>query len=151
VKRRGYTGTAYVPHDAKVPNFETGRTRIETMLAEGFRPQVIPDHSVEDRINAAKLTLARTIFNGDTCASGLEALRQYRQEWDDKARVFKNTPKHDWASHPADSWGYLAMAWREFIAPRPPDAAPRLKGLNEMTIDEFIAAESGGPERADRV
>ena len=29
VKRRGYNGFVYVPHDAKVPSFETGRTRIE--------------------------------------------------------------------------------------------------------------------------
>lgn len=151
VRRRGYNGVAYVPHDAKVPNFETGRTRIETMLSEAFRPQVVSDHSPDERINAAKLTLARTIFNGDKCASGLEALRQYRQEWDEKARVFKNVPKHDWASHPADSFGYLAMAWREFIAPVAPPPPPRFRGLNELTIEEYITAETGGPEKRDRV
>jgi len=82
----------------------------------------------------------------------LEALRQYKQEWDDKARVFKNTPKHDWASHPADAFGYLAMAWREHIQPEIDRTAPKpMRGLNEITIDEYISAETGGYEKRDRV
>src|SRR5256885_5384888 len=35
VVARGYDGFNYVPHDAKVPSFETGRTRIETMMLYG--------------------------------------------------------------------------------------------------------------------
>lgn len=152
IRRRGYSGFAYVPHDAKVPNFETGRTRIETMLGEGHRPVLVSDHHVSDRINAAKLTIGRTRFNGRSCAAGLEALRQYRQDWDDKARVFKNTPKHDWASHPADAFGYLAMAWREHIQPEIDMAEPvKLRGLNETTFDELTDFHEGGHEKRDRV
>ncbi len=152
IKERHYTGTCYVPHDAKVPSFETGRTRIETMLAEGVKPLLVADHRVEDRIHAAKLTIPKCRFDGGRCASGLEALRQYKQEWDDKARVFKNTPKHDWASHPADAFGYMAMAWREHIQPEIDRTAPKqMRGLNEITMDEYIFAETGGYEKRDRV
>lgn len=152
VKRRGYVGFAYVPHDAKVPSFETGRTRIETMLAEGHKPVLVADHRVEDRIHAAKLTIPRSRFNATNCASGLEALRQYRQDWDDKARVFRNTPRHDWASHPADAFGYLAMAWKQHIQPEIDRTAPKtVRGLNEITFDEFMTAETGGYEKRDRV
>ena len=30
---------------------------------------------------------------------GVECLRSYRTEWDEKARAFKLTPAHNWASH----------------------------------------------------
>ena len=152
VRERGYTGFAYVPHDARVPDFATGRTRIETMLAEKFRPVVVSNYTVEDGISAAKLTLPRTRFDGGKCASGLEALRQYKQDWDEKARVFKNAPRHDWASHSADAFRYLALAWKEHIQPTIDKAQkPVIKGLNEITFDELMANENVTGERAERV
>jgi hypothetical protein len=62
------------------------------------RPVLVPDHHIDDGINAVKLTFPRLIFNGTNCRIGIEALRQYRAEWDDKARVFRTVPRHDWAS-----------------------------------------------------
>jgi hypothetical protein len=49
------------------------------------------------------------------CAKGLEALREYKAEWDDDLRTFRKTPLHNWASHAADAWRYLSVAWREPI------------------------------------
>jgi phage terminase large subunit len=51
-------------------------------------------------------------FDKKRCAQGLEALRSYRVEWDEKARAFKKTPEHNWASHGADAWRYLSLSWR---------------------------------------
>jgi phage terminase large subunit len=140
VIKRGYDGFDYVPHDARVPSFETGRTRIETMMAPQFKrkPVLVADHHVDDGINAVKLMLPRTVFNADTCAPGIEALRQYVQEWDDKARVFKKTPKHNWASHAADALRYLAMAWREMKHIGPPEKTPLFIPNEEMTIGDWI-------------
>lgn len=139
VRKRGYTGFAYVPHDAKVPSFETGRTRIETMLSHSFQARVVADHRVDDGINAAKLLLPRTRFNATACASGIEALRQYRQDWDEKARVFKTTPLHNWASHPADAYRYLAMGYREYVEMKPERVEPDFKPLPQLTYDEFFS------------
>ena len=152
IKRRGYTGVAYVPHDARVPNFETGRTRLETLFAEKITPVLVANHHVEDGINAAKLTIGSTRFNGKACGIGLEALRQYRQDYDDKLRVFKNTPRHDWASHPADAFRYLAMAWKEHIQPVIDKATPpKMVGLNETTFSEFMDFHNGSNEKRERV
>src|ERR1019366_5415307 len=63
VNERGYSGTDFVPHDAKVPDFTTGRTRIETMIAEDRKPVLVAMHGVDDGINAAKLTLPRCVFS----------------------------------------------------------------------------------------
>ena len=46
-------------------------------------------------------------------AGGLSALEQYRREWDDEKKCFKPTAVHDWTSHPADAFRYLAMSWKK--------------------------------------
>jgi phage terminase large subunit len=149
---RGYDGFDYVPHDARVPSFETGRTRIETMMGPQFRrkPVLVADHHVDDGINAVKLMLPRVVFNGPACASGIEALRQYVQEWDEKARVFKKTPKHNWASHAADALRYLAMAWREMKHETPEEKPPLFIPNEEMTIGDWVkfSKREGKRERA---
>ena len=54
-------------------------------------------------INAGRKTIPFARFDAKRCAQGLEALRSYRTEWDEKARAFKKTPEHNWASHGADA------------------------------------------------
>lgn len=126
--------TDWVPHDARVKELGTGRTRVETMLSLGLRPRVVPAHGLMDGINAARLTIARCWFDADRCKDGLEALRQYQSEYDEKARTFKDTPKHDWTSHTADAFRYMAMAWRELAG----DAKPR-DPIKELTRPRTIA------------
>jgi hypothetical protein len=57
-------------------------------------------------------------------AQGLEALRAYRVEWDEKARAFKKTPEHNWASHGADAWRYLSLSWRAPMREPEPGKVP---------------------------
>lgn len=137
---RDYHGTDYVPHDAKVPSLETGRTRVETLVKLGRDPSVIANHHVIDGINAARLTFPRIWFDRVKCQDGLEALRQYRAEYDEKTRAFKDTPKKDWATHPADAFRYLAMAWRELTAAEP--AKPTIQQIiaKKPTLDEVVTA-----------
>ena len=65
-----------------------------------------------DGINAGRKTIPFARFDASACAQGLECLRSYRTEWDEKARAFKKTPEHNWASHGADAWRYLSLSWR---------------------------------------
>ena len=94
VKNRGYFGKCYVPHDISVKSFESGRTRIQTLVGAGLNPIPVPLHSVPDRINAAQLTIPRCRFNSIKCEHGLAGLREYCRDWDDRLKVFKDSPKH---------------------------------------------------------
>lgn len=137
---KGYfRGFDFVPHDAKVAEIGTGRTRVETMIRAGLKPRLVPDHSVDDGINAATVTLGRTYFHKPTCANGIEALKAYRRKWDEKLRTFVNIPTHDWASHPADAFRYLAMAWRELTAFQVPanDRQLVVGPGNTVTMDDL--------------
>lgn len=120
-------GTHYLPHDVRAIILGMKRTRLEQLmeLLKGHgKLSVVTHHEVADGINAARMTLKRTWFDADKCKFALEALRQYRTEYDEKAKVFKKTPKHDWSSHCADAFRYLAMAWREIVGEPPPKPKP---------------------------
>ena len=65
-----------------------------------------------DGINAARVTISQAHFDAGRCAKAIEALRHYQAEWDEEACVYRKAPRHDWTSHAADSFRYLALAWR---------------------------------------
>lgn len=110
----------YLPHDAKIRELGTGKSRVETLAQLGRKVALIPGHKVDDGINAVRLALPRMWFDEERCAHGIECLRQYRSDYDDKAKAFRDRPKHDWTSHSADAMRYLAMAYREMVpAPKP--------------------------------
>lgn len=117
-------GIDFVPHDAKVKEWGTGKTRVETMTALGLHPQLVPLATLADGINAVRRTLPLCVFHPRTETSGMSALEQYHREWDDELKAFRDAPVHNWASHPSDSFRYLSQAWRH--APRlPAPAMPR--------------------------
>src|SRR5436190_12506588 len=105
-------GSAFVPHDAKVKEWGSGRTRVETMSAMGLKPQLVPLASLDDGINAVRRTLPLCVFHPRCEDGGISALEQYRREWDDEKKCFMQKPLHDWSSNPADSFRYLAQSWR---------------------------------------
>jgi hypothetical protein len=112
-RERGWIhGNDYVPHDAKIKEWGSGRTRVETMTMLGLKPILVPLASIADGINAARRALPLCIFHPRTEEGGISALEQYRREWDDERKAFRSTAVHDWTSHPADSFRYLALAWR---------------------------------------
>jgi phage terminase large subunit len=138
---RGYHGTDWVPHDARLREVGApgGRTRIETMVSLGRKPLLVPDHKLMDGINAARRTLPVARFDAVRCAKGLDALREYRAAWDSGARTFKQAPLHNWASHGADAWRHLSVAWRYPTPPADP-GAPSTSGNDALTVDALLAS-----------
>jgi len=136
----------WVPHDAKARELGTGRTRVETLQLLKRKPKLVPAHTVMDGINAARMSFPKIYIDAVRCKAGIEALRQYRADFDDKLKVFKNAPKHDWTSHAADAFRYMAMAWKE-MRPKPPEKPNKThlvfestpQGLRQnMTVREII-------------
>ncbi len=145
-------GTDYVPHDAMARELgNKGKTRVEAMIEEGLEPEVVMLQRVEDGINAARRILPLTWFDQDGCQRGLENLRHYRAEWNDKKKTFTDTPEHDFSSHAADAFRYLATAYEEeIIAPRPAKDKVMEIGaddrVNQVTIDDLWPLPDGEME-----
>lgn len=138
---RGWvSGIDFVPHDAKIKEWGTGRTRVETMRELGLNPQLVPMASKMDGINAVRVTLPRCVFHTRCESEGIAALEQYRREWDDDKKSFKASEVHDWSSHLADAFRYLAMSWRSikevvvFKEPPPPPGKFRPPPLPQRRI-----------------
>jgi hypothetical protein len=103
-------GEHLLPHDADVKELGTGTTRIETLKSLGLKKtRIIPRQALDDGINAARLLIPKCWFDIEKCERGINALRNYRREWDDKRKVFHDRPLHDWSSHASDAFRYLAM------------------------------------------
>lgn len=105
-------GNDYVPHDAKIKEWGTARTRVETMQQLGLHPILVPWATFQDGINAVRQTLPLCVFHPRTELTGFSALEQYRREWDDAKKAFKASDVHDWTAHPAAAFRYLALAWK---------------------------------------
>lgn len=103
----------YLPHDAEARELQTGKSRIEYLEGRGLRCNVVPRHNVDDGINAARMRFNRFWFDEDNCKRGLDCLRMYRAEFDEKNNTLKSKPLHDWASHGADAFRYGVMGAEE--------------------------------------
>lgn len=103
-------GDDYLPHDARARELQTGRSRQETLEALGRRVQIVPNMTVADGINAVRTVLPRCWFDKEKCERGLDALSQYRREWDNERKVYHDRPFHDWTSHGSDAFRYLALS-----------------------------------------
>lgn len=108
-----YTNKNIFPHDIRVTELSTGKTRLESLASLGVRGKVLKRLSVEDGISAVRLLLPLCRFDAKKCQSGLEALRQYQKVWDERRGVFQQRPLHDWTSHAADAFRYLALGRKE--------------------------------------
>jgi phage terminase large subunit len=76
-----------------------------------------PLHRIEDGINAVRVCIPKCWFDEQKCQRGLDALKLYRSDWDDMLQVLRPGPVHDWTSHAADAFRYLAMTLDKRTAP----------------------------------
>jgi len=117
---KGYVYKEHIaPHDIGVRELGTGRSRLETAQQLGINFRVLPRVSqsgrseIEERIDAGRRLLSRCWIDEEKCAKGLESLRSWHRAENLRTGELNATPVHDWASHGADAFTYLAMGLRE--------------------------------------
>lgn len=109
-EQRGLTYEAHLaPHDIEVRELTSGRARIDVARELGIAFQVVPRHSLEDGIEAGRNLIPRCWFDSERCERGLEALRSYRRDVIARTGELSTRPLHDWSSHAADAFRYLAL------------------------------------------
>jgi hypothetical protein len=130
-------GSHFWPHDGKVHEWGSGQSRIEQAnnneILKIF-PVIVPLMAIDDGIAAVRAVLPNCEFDQAGCAEGLKALRAYRKEWDDDLAVWRDRPRHDWASHGADGFRTLASRWRE-VDPSPPKSERKRDAYAERDDD----------------
>ena len=120
-------GTHILPHDANSGDITSGKTSVQVMNQLGVRNlRALERGNVTDGINALRSMIAVSYFDKLKCEKGIEALRMYRREYDDKRACWKDQPLHDWTSHPSDAARYMAVGL--------PGNPPKLKVVDGYAV-----------------
>lgn len=114
IRSLGNVETVYLPHDARAKSLQTGRSIVEAFLSAGIVPEIVPKMKFQDGIEAVRQVVPSCWFDEERTYEGLEHLRAYCREWDEKAGTFRDKPNHDSHSHAADAFRYLALSCGEF-------------------------------------
>jgi phage terminase large subunit len=107
-------GDHILPRDADSGELQTARSRSDTLRALlGSSVRSLTERGdkrilVADGVNAVRTILPRCYFDAVKCERGIECLKAYRRKWDEERKTFHDRPEHDWASHGADGFRYLA-------------------------------------------
>lgn len=114
LKRWGYH---FAPHDIRVREWaNSARSRLSVAAEMGWHFLVVPQVTIQDRIEAGRALLKDCIFHKTYTRHLLRCLRETMREYDELTKTFKDKPFKNWALHGFDSYTYGAVAWRENFA-----------------------------------
>lgn len=152
---KGYHGNDYVPHDILVTEWGSKRTRFEILQGKRKHVKRIQRVSVADGLQAGRATINAALFHrgtderGERMQLGVDGLKNYRREWDEDLKVFRDTPVKDWAEHIGSAFRYLGLAWRSVQPPivkpkKPTELAYEVKPdgtvLGNMSVRDAVDA-----------
>jgi len=140
LRNSGYTPDntgIWLPHDGGT-NDRVYRVSYESAFKDaGYKVTVIPNQgtgAAMKRIEEARRIFPMCWFNEETCRPGLEALGWYHEKWDENRNIGLG-PEHDWASHGADGFGLMAVAYE---APRAgPRRPPKTRRMANQRLGRF--------------
>jgi hypothetical protein len=122
LQSKPYTyGKHFAPSDISVTEWGSGLSRIEKARDLGLKFEVmrnpvgklisvVPSVSVEDGIEAVRSAFSRIWIDEIKCKQLIKSLENYRQQWDEKRRVYNTQPLHDWTSHFSDAMRYMCLS-----------------------------------------
>ena len=110
----------FLPHDAKSRELQTGTSRVEFFNARGIynidvlRPTRFT-LGQDDISLVARPKFSKCWFDEEKCKRGLECLRAYHFSYDEKNKLLKDKPEHDWSSHSSSAFIYALIAETEQV------------------------------------
>ena len=107
--------THFGPHDLDQTDISIGVTRRSVAKQHGIKFKLVPRTDVQSGIDLVRRILINVTFELTRTNDGLRALKEYHKEWDEKTQMYSDKPCHDWSSHGADAFRYLAQAVVTFI------------------------------------
>jgi phage terminase large subunit len=123
LRERGHGNALCVlPHDGAHPDTVMGIKFEDHLRSAGFNVQTVKNQgrgAAMQRVEAARRLFPRIWFNADTTTAGLEALGAYHERIDEKRQIGLG-PEHDWASHGADAFGLMCVAYEEPLDAKKP-------------------------------
>lgn len=111
LREKPYTyGWTWLPHDAQHDTLASELTIEQQLRAQNFDVRISPKLSVDAGIEAARTVFGKTYFDQEKAADGIQCLRHYQFKKHDDGLSYSKVPLHNWASHGADAFRYLAVS-----------------------------------------
>jgi len=106
-------GLMVLPHDGATYDRVHNASFESALQAAGFEVEIIPNQgagAARARIEAARRLFPQIWFDEAKTKAGLEALGHYHEKRDENRQIGLG-PDHDWASHGADAFGLMCVAY----------------------------------------
>ncbi len=104
-------GKHFAPFDIAVREWGGGAvTRYEKARQIGLDFVTLPQNDLKDGIETVMTHFGKFWIDEKKCKSLIDALENYRREWDEDRRMYREQPVKSWANHYADALRYLCMA-----------------------------------------
>ena len=115
------------PHDLKNTEISIGVSRMNVAKQHGIKFKLVPKTDVLSGIDLVRKILINVYFDADLTLQGTRALKEYHKKWNETLQKYDDNPVHDWSSHGADGFRYLAQAVITFINRSMDRAKPTLE------------------------
>ncbi|WP_375613658.1 MULTISPECIES: PBSX family phage terminase large subunit [unclassified Bartonella] len=116
VFQRGYEKALMVlPHDGATKDRVYNVSFESALQQAGFQTKIIPNQgtgAVKMRIEAVRRLFPALWFNRETTCAGRKALAWYHEKRDEQRNIGLGA-EHDWASHGADAFGLMCVAYEQ--------------------------------------
>jgi len=107
----------FAPHDIKVREYTSGRSRYEIAKQLGLQFTIIETNGhafpLADSIEVCRTVLPKTYIDRAHNKDLIKALYSYRRVYDEKYATYTNKPVHDTSSHMADSFRYACLGLKK--------------------------------------
>jgi len=130
------------PHDIEQRELISGKKRTDTLEKLGIPYEIVPKLSIDEGIDASRRHFGMCRFNEKNVGDLIDCCYNYRREWDEKNKVFKPRPHHDWASHGADNFRYLSVGWYQKASSMSSLTTPFRKG-RKPTVKRAVGGRRG--------
>lgn len=105
----------WLPHDGRTKDKVNNVSYESAFQQVGYKVTVIPNQgagAAKQRIEAVRRLFPIIYIDSVKCSAGIDALSWYHEKRDE-TRDIGLGPNHDWASHGADAFGYMAISHKE--------------------------------------
>jgi phage terminase large subunit len=116
MRSQGYTpdkAQIWLPHDGSTQDKVYDVSYQSALQQAGYTVTVVPNQgkgAAKARIEAGRRLFPAMYFNEETTQPGLDALGWYHEKKDEQRNIGLG-PEHDWASHGADAFGLMCVAY----------------------------------------
>jgi hypothetical protein len=130
--------THYLPHDGKKRDAASGSTFVQVARESGYQFSIIENKlTLLEGIEKIRGIFSRIYIDEDKCDYLIKCLGEYHSEWDDNAKIFRNRPLHNWASHSTDAFRYMCLALDNLRSPSNSMSKEKLRDMKR----KFFAGE----------